>query len=374
MTSPDDTFSPTSNRPADQDWEDGHPFLLISNAPVANFKPWAGCIKAANLSWENLPPIARRLQDSQVGELYTWARNEPGVQVRLAVFWPHDFDSYGAPRPSRENWGKRFSGPNPFDTRYMRGAHLNGGPTVPVYVDPKLPPSNTSSWRVSTKLNQNTGNQPDVAGLAQPQTMPIIKTEPSSCAGIPSNVMEATEASRMSLPGPSGSVAGNSSITVPIPEPALYRKFLVKKKTDKRRDMASSNPSSPDKNTQKRPRLSDNDTENFAKSLEDSELTKSLLQALDFSRQQDRKVYEQQAQLRMQKSRLTKFTQRAYDLTRDLSEDAGTMVQGQAGLGAQFARHRGQQLEQTLEWQLARSREGSGSSDSDSLFVRQRRQ
>jgi len=128
---------------------DGRAILIGRESRYA--RPWDQCIPLNKLSTDDLPPFHVRLRDDQVGHLAHYARSiHKSIAVRkLGLCWSWDFDSTGKILPSRDNYGPAYAGPcsDPGVTT------LRGGPPLPAYIDPCLPPTYTSSDKIMPQGN-----------------------------------------------------------------------------------------------------------------------------------------------------------------------------------------------------------------------------
>lgn len=146
MTEPDFCWSTDgvlSNR-IGPDNMDGRTILIGRESRYA--RPWNQCIPFGTLANENLPPFHVRLRDDQVGHLARFARSShKAIPVRkLGLWWSWDFDLVGKILPNRSNWGPAYVEQSS-DPGKMS---LRGGPPLPIYVDPCLPPTYTSSDKI----------------------------------------------------------------------------------------------------------------------------------------------------------------------------------------------------------------------------------
>ena len=152
------------------DWCDGHPVLEETYKTKHSFlRPWDCCIAFCDLSKDNLPPFYVRLRDDQVGHLRRW-QSKNSSQLRspcLSRFWPADFTSIGQISFTRENWGTPFNAEKPEDREKL----LKGGSSPPVYTDPGLPLTWTSSLKIMRRETQSS---------KQPSNLPeVVKTNKS---------------------------------------------------------------------------------------------------------------------------------------------------------------------------------------------------
>ena len=118
-------------------WMDGPPILAAANEMY--IRPWNDCIEFDRLSIDNLPPFLVRLRDDQVGHLQHWVAETRHLDSRrLGEYWPKTFTKGGSLCTGRVNWGPAFADEE----------SLGGGPGLPVYEDPGLPLTWTSSRKV----------------------------------------------------------------------------------------------------------------------------------------------------------------------------------------------------------------------------------
>ena len=131
---------------------------IISGQPKSYARPWTGCIAFDQLTADNLPPFYVRLQDEQVGHLALWVGDQVDhlaslktvnqasiTPTKLGQYWPWDFDLSGMISPRRDSWVAECVG-NP----KMREQGLGGGKEVPLWTDPGLPLTYTSSHKIMT--------------------------------------------------------------------------------------------------------------------------------------------------------------------------------------------------------------------------------
>ena len=125
---------------------DGQAILVGQTRSYA--RPWNGCIPDGQLTKTNLPPFYVRLQDNQVGHLAHWAASSRNsiARTKLAQNWPWDFDPQGKISSKRDSWGAEYDGPG---KETIKG--LGGGKKTPVWTDPGLPPTFTSSNKIMTR-------------------------------------------------------------------------------------------------------------------------------------------------------------------------------------------------------------------------------
>lgn len=139
-------------------------YLVLNTMLPQYMRPWNDCILSDQLSLDNMPPFFVRLRDDQVGHLLDWVGDRKRVKPSqlpyssFRSYWPWDCSTHFGIRTGRESWGTAYQGKGGY-------RNLNGAAPWPVYLDPKLPLTNTSSGkpminpRLETPLICDTGSK-----------------------------------------------------------------------------------------------------------------------------------------------------------------------------------------------------------------------
>lgn len=129
-------------------WMDGHAILATLGRQY--WRPWDHCITSDNLTRNNHPPYYVRLRDDQVGHLIHWvfSKGSGFPQTNLHRYWSVDFTASLQIATLRDSWGPAYTTTAGETPSARTEGRLSGGGSPLSYVDPGLPPTNTSSERI----------------------------------------------------------------------------------------------------------------------------------------------------------------------------------------------------------------------------------